>query len=292
MNVYSPESGCHTIISNINSSAIRNAAANVSLWQIGQNCSNIVVTNNEICSIGNNCLVIVIIKDNQDNIIVFEEIEFMQRNIPCEGDPVLLPQIASTFNSCQENVNDLGGTFGCKRCSGTCAQVINGKTYTKEHKGVDIFGTVGDNIHSMYGGVIIRASLMCPPGATNSSNSPSFPSCTTSPPTANKCVDDLGNQVKIRSTIPGHGTMEILYGHLNSISVTCGQNINQGHMIITMGRTGNFLQGTITHTHIQAKDAGTQNIINIENLMATKFNISPSGNTNTVSVDSGIDPCN
>lgn len=63
------------------------------------------------------------------------------------------------------------------------------------------------------------------------------------------------------------------------------EEVRQGQMIGSMGRTGNFEMESITHFHIQAQlisTSGSSTLINIKDVIATKFSISPNGDVNTV----------
>ncbi len=55
-----------------------------------------------------------------------------------------------------------------------------------------------------------------------------------------------------RTVVIAHGTTFTLYGHMDSISVSCGQNVSAGQIIGTVGSTGN---STGPHVHFEIRNA-------------------------------------
>lgn len=55
-----------------------------------------------------------------------------------------------------------------------------------------------------------------------------------------------------RTVVIAHGTTFTLYGHMDSISVSCGQNVSAGQVIGTVGSTGN---STGPHVHFEIRNA-------------------------------------
>lgn len=199
-------------------------------------------------------------------------VEWLQ--CPCAGDPVHSPKIAPTANSCDEDFNRIGGLFNCRRCGTGCTETFNGKLYTKKHKGVDIKGEIHDAVYAMADGTVIRSAYICQKNERYSFGE-NWTQCSTSEPTGDSCGDQLGNQIKISSDIDGFGTTELIYGHLTKLFVKCGDKVKKGQVIGSMGRTGNYTDATITHVHIQATSNGS--LINVEDILATKFTIVDDG---------------
>jgi murein DD-endopeptidase MepM/ murein hydrolase activator NlpD len=92
---------------------------------------------------------------------------------------------------------------------------------SKPHFGVDYAGEVGDNVYSMYDGLVIKVG--------NSK--------------------DYGpNFVRTSSLINGK-KYNVDYGHMSESAVSIRQRVNSGQLIGLMGREGN-LMGTSYPTHV------------------------------------------
>lgn len=91
----------------------------------------------------------------------------------------------------------------------TVARYLSGFDYTPPlHPGIDIAGAEGNSIFATDGGVVVYA------GWSNSG---------------------YGNLLVI-----DHGTgWQSAYAHMNTVAVTCGQNVSQGEVVGTLGSTGN-----------------------------------------------------
>lgn len=256
------------------------------LWSNGTTASSTLV----IPEFPSETFSITVTNECNDSVVEYFRVDWIQ--CPCAGDPVLSPQIAATWRSCRNELpdgtlfNDVGGLYGCTRCGEVCTtpQTINDIEYSKDHGGVDIKGDVGDAVHALFGGKVIRSSFICQSGE-RSTDPTGFMDCRTDEPTGTSCSDELGNQIKIRSTLSDGRVVEVLYGHFDKLHVICNEEVGQGQIIGSMGRTGNFLTMTKTHVHIQARQistTGSSTLINIEDLLATEFSISPNGDINTV----------
>jgi len=148
---------------------------------------------------------------------------------PCIGIPKKNPEIAGT----QGGKKISGGTYGKTRYD------ENGNL--KLHDGLDIKGDIGENVYSMYDGIIkgIRDGYI-----------------------PNKKVPgSYGNYVEIESNINGE-IFRLKYNHLNSIAnIKVGNTISQGQELGKLGNTGNASAvGVIPHVHIQAKDSKGKSI--------------------------------
>ncbi|NDJ85586.1 MAG: M23 family metallopeptidase, partial [Chloroflexi bacterium] len=55
------------------------------------------------------------------------------------------------------------------------------------------------------------------------------------------------------TVVIAHGTTFTLYAHMNSVSVSCGQNVSQGQAIGEVGNTGN---SSGPHVHFEIRNAG------------------------------------
>ena len=96
---------------------------------------------------------------------------------------------------------------------------LSGFDYSEEtnHRGIDISGNTGEPIYAVDAGVIVYSGW----------NDWGY-----------------GNMVMI-----DHGTgWQSLYGHMNSISVVCGQSVDQGTLIGTIGSTG---RSSGSHLHFE-----------------------------------------
>jgi murein DD-endopeptidase MepM/ murein hydrolase activator NlpD len=90
------------------------------------------------------------------------------------------------------------------------------------HSGIDINGKVGDRVNSFRGGEVLYA------GSAGS----------------------LGNVVVV-----DHGNgLHSVYAHLNSLSVSAGQQVAAGTQLGGMGRTGNTPSGGDTHLHFEVRE--------------------------------------
>ncbi|MBN1679725.1 MAG: peptidoglycan DD-metalloendopeptidase family protein [Anaerolineae bacterium] len=88
------------------------------------------------------------------------------------------------------------------------------------HTGVDLSGNTGDPVYAAGGGTVVYAGWN---------------------------TYGYGNVVVI-----AHGAAFSLYAHLNSINVSCGQNVGAGDVIGTLGSTGN---SSGSHLHFEVRDA-------------------------------------
>lgn len=68
-------------------------------------------------------------------------------------------------------------------------------------------------------------------------------------------VNSYGNMVKIRHAQWKGGTLETLYGHLNSMCVKAGQRVKVGELIGYSGNTGNSFGG---HLHFEVRYRGVR----------------------------------
>lgn len=93
-----------------------------------------------------------------------------------------------------------------------------GRGFTAYHTGVDLQAPTGTTVFAADGGTVIFA------GWSNWG---------------------YGNSVVI-----AHGNLVTLYGHMNSINVTCGQSVGAGQPIGTVGNTGN---STGPHLHFEVR---------------------------------------
>ncbi len=93
----------------------------------------------------------------------------------------------------------------------TQSQLLAGKDYSDTHPAIDLSGAVGDPVRAAVGGVAIMAGWN---------------------------TWGYGNLVILDS---GHN-LYTLYGHLDTISITCGQAVEQGEVIGTIGMSGNASQ--------------------------------------------------
>jgi murein DD-endopeptidase MepM/ murein hydrolase activator NlpD len=189
--------------------------------------------------------------------------EFQIRRIecPCPGDPVISPLTAETVKADGDTIT-IGGLYGCTRYTNTqCTRIYEGTSYNDWHGGVDISEKVGDTIYSMYEGKVIRAISPCDSLNDYCDNF-----------NRGTCTDELGNQIKIRSSI-NNQTNAILYGHLKEVLVSNNQNVKADQIIGTIGKTGNACREyIIAHVHIQVKDSITQTRFDVQDLLTTKFN--------------------
>ena len=171
---------------------------------------------------------------------------------PCPGDPIISPEIASTSNS-----GKLGGTFGCVRTGDTdCPPPKD-----KKHDGLDIKADLNTNTYAMYSGTVSGVRDTFSPGEYKR--------------------DSYGNYVMITVQING-STYFIKYNHLNSVSVTQGQQVNVGDIIGTSGNTGNAnSRGVTPHIHLQIFNS-TWISIDPAPFLATQFdeNYNPIPNSN------------
>lgn len=131
------------------------------------------------------------------------------------------PEIASSGVSGKN-----GGRFGLTR--------VDKFGNSIRHDGLDIASPVGSNLFAMYGGIVsdIRTSFS----------------------TGEYVEDSFGNYVQITSQVNGR-TIVFKYNHLQNVSVDKGQNISQGKIIGTTGRTGNAAGAEVNpHVHITRWD--------------------------------------
>ena len=106
--------------------------------------------------------------------------------------------------------------------------------YSNEHQAIDVYTFYGDNIYSIYDGIVIIAKGGCIIGDLN-------------------CNGKAGNYVVIE-----HNGTEYFssYMHLDRVNVSVGDKIDKGDIIGTMGNTGNVIPAPIdvnsklgTHLH-------------------------------------------
>lgn len=143
--------------------------------------------------------------------------------LPCPGDPILNPKIASSGAS-----GVAGGTFGCVRI-GESPQCNKEKKY---HDGIDIECPVNHDVYSMYSGVVVDRNDNFSPGGY--------------------AVDSYGNYVTIKYTGPDGESFKVKYNHLNSVGLKLNDNVTMGQVIGKSGKTGNAAKkGIIPHIHIQ-----------------------------------------
>lgn len=90
----------------------------------------------------------------------------------------------------------------------TSNHFLAGRDFSDIHPAIDIFGIIGDAVRAADGGVVIMAGP----------NTWGY---------GNLVILDHGN------------SWYSLYGHLDTITVSCGQNVNQGDIIGTVGKSGN-----------------------------------------------------
>ena len=128
---------------------------------------------------------------------------------PCEGDPVLNPEIASSGLSGKR-----GGTYGCTRVDSNTS--CEGRAGEKNHDGLDIKADINSNLFNMYAGAVTDIRNSFSPGQYK--------------------YISLGNFVVVRSVINGV-TYNIKYNHLNSVSVFVGSTVNVHQNNIITGTT-------------------------------------------------------
>ena len=106
--------------------------------------------------------------------------------------------------------------------------------YSNEHQAIDVYSFYGDNIYSIYDGIVIIAKGGCIVGDLN-------------------CNGKAGNYVVIE-----HNGTEYFssYMHLDRVNVSVGDKIDKGDIIGTMGNTGNVIPAPLdvnsklgTHLH-------------------------------------------
>lgn len=143
--------------------------------------------------------------------------------VPCSGDPIINPKIASSGAS-----GVAGGMFGCARI-GKSAKCNFEKRY---HDGIDIESPVNQDVYSMYSGVVVDKIDTFKQGV-NVKNS-------------------YGNYVTIQYNDPGGNSFKVKYNHLNSVGLNLNDQVRMGQIIGKSGNTGNAAgEGVIPHIHIQ-----------------------------------------
>ena len=110
-----------------------------------------------------------------------------------------------------------------------------GERWGKQHNGMDIAGSKGNNICASEDGQVVIASETCP------HNYGKQESC--------GCGHGYGNYVVIKHS-NGFAT---LYGHMTSVKVNVGDNVKKGQQIGTMGSTG---YSTGNHLHFEIRFNG------------------------------------
>ena len=101
----------------------------------------------------------------------------------------------------------------------TVNNFLSGNDFWSGHLGIDIAGFTGDLVWASDSGVVVFAGWS---------------------------TGGYGNMVMI-----DHGTgYQTVYGHLNTYSVSCGQSVNQGNVIGSVGSTGN---STGSHLHFEVR---------------------------------------
>lgn len=110
-----------------------------------------------------------------------------------------------------------------------------GERWGSYHNGMDISGSKGTSIHAAESGTVIRTNASCP------HNYGKEESC--------GCGGGYGNYIIIDH---GNGFIS-LYGHLSSLMVKDGANVEKGDMIGTMGSTG---YSTGDHLHFEIRYQG------------------------------------
>ncbi len=142
----------------------------------------------------------------------------------------VVPTIARAHSGVSKSVlgpgaceGDYSGAYG----SGAFAwptgnHTLSGNDYWSGHLGIDIAGAIGDPVHASDAGVVVFA------GWANGG---------------------YGNMVMI-----DHGNgYQTVYGHLSSVSSTCGQSVSTGSYIGAVGSTGN---STGPHLHFEVRYFG------------------------------------
>ena len=149
---------------------------------------------------------------------------------PCPGDPVKNLSIASTSNGAP-----ITGMYGCNRVSydtiNWCAPDLI------FHHGVDVAAPLNSPVFAMFSGTVIALVKTVPVNQYGSSGA-------------------LGNFVMIRHTYSDNSTLDITYGHLNSVSVTLNTIVTTGQLIGYSGKTGNAYNVANPHVHIKAQRNG------------------------------------
>jgi len=258
------EGGCVNLFNLLNDPTIKNLASGINMLSI-TNCNFMNSSQSQIDKIcpKTDCTIIVSITDASGVIIALEEFEVQMRGIPCPGNPVLFPELASPGSS---GLN--GGRFGCTRTGSKpkCIPNIVGK---RKHNGLDIKANIGDELFSMHSGRVIdkRDGLVA---------------CTPGDPA-------LGNFIIIKSNISNKDVF-IQYTHMDKVYLSLSQNINAGDLIGTAGNTGNACSTNTNHTHIVVYEnfisiSNPDNRIDPELFLETKFN-------NIGKVNENYDPCN
>ncbi len=151
-------------------------------------------------------------------------------NKPCGGDPIKGAQIASSGASGQH-----GGLFGCTRTGGTSCTQGN---YDKWHGGIDIYAAENSDLYSISSGQVTRVGY----------------------------DSDLGEFIEVIT----YDGIKIMYGHLNSVSLSVNDVVFTGTKLGLTGRTGNAQYVPNPHVHIQIKVNGTY--VDPQPYISTKFN--------------------
>ena len=122
--------------------------------------------------------------------------------------------------ACTGNYDGLYGSGGFIWPSGN--HVLSGNDFWSGHLGIDIAGATGDLVWASDAGVVVFAGWSS---------------------------GGYGNMVMI-----DHGNgYQTVYGHLNSVSSSCGQSVYAGNIIGTLGSTGN---STGSHLHFEIRYFG------------------------------------
>ena len=142
----------------------------------------------------------------------------------------VVPQIARENSGVSKSVYGPGaceGSYSGAYGTGfftwpTASHALSGNDYWSGHLGIDIGGALGDGIFAADSGVVVFAGWS---------------------------TTGYGNMVMI-----DHGTGYLtLYGHLSSVSTSCGASVYQGNYIGALGSTGN---STGPHLHFEVRYMG------------------------------------
>lgn len=154
--------------------------------------------------------------------------ECIPQEKPCEGNPVVAPEIAP-----QSASGIQGGLFGCTRGGSGCG----GDNAKKYHGGVDLLSEFGDPVFAMYDGTAVLRTQYNEDGI----------------------VSGAGYYVNIFSTIDGK-TVRTSYFHLQQNGRVSGY-VEAGDIIGYQGNSGNLgkaiSSGMVdSHVHIKVKEEG------------------------------------